>query len=195
MDKGRDVTRTRLVAHQPRTEKGRENMMEVLVSIHDSGFGTWVRESVSLFAFTGFIFLHAVGLAFAVGLSAAIDLRVLGFAPRLPLAPMEKLFPIIWIGFWVNVLSGVPLLIANATQDLINPVFYAKLLFVALAVVSVRLVKNQVFGNPASLNTNPAPQRSRILAAASLACWTGAIVAGRLVEYPVLFGLDKWGLR
>ena len=170
-------------------------MMEVLVSIHDSAFSTWVRESTSLFAFTGVLFFHAVGLAFAVGVSAAIDLRILGVAPRLPLAPMEKLFPVIWVGFWINALSGVPLLVANATQDLINPVFYAKMLFIALAVVSVRLLKNQVFGNPASLDTNPVPQKGRSLAVASLAFWAGAIVAGRLCEYPFLFGLDKWGLR
>jgi hypothetical protein len=134
--------------------------MEILTAIHDTGFATWVRESPSLFAFTGILFLHAVGLAFAVGVSAAIDLRILGVAPNLPLAPMEKLFPVIWVGFWINVLSGVPLLMANAEQDLINLTFYAKMLFIALAVVSVRMVRHQVFGDMATQPAVPTLVRS-----------------------------------
>lgn len=119
--------------------------MGILTAIQETTVATWVRESPSLFGFTGILFLHAVGLAFAVGVSAAIDLRILGVAPRLPLAPMEKLFPVIWVGFWINALSGVPLLMANAEHDLINPTFYAKMLFIALAVVSVRKVRRHVF--------------------------------------------------
>ena len=161
--------------------------MEALVWLENSSLGTWVRESPSLFAYSGLISLHAFGLAFAAGVSAAIALRILGVAPGLPLAPMEKLFPIIWIAFWVNAVSGALLLTSSATTDLTNPVFFTKMAFVVLAIATVRLLKHQVFRDPARLKTRPAPQRARILAAASLVCWMGAIVAGRLVEYPVLF--------
>jgi hypothetical protein len=162
-------------------------MMETLVWLENSGLGTWVRESPSMFAYSGLISLHAFGLAFAAGVSAAIALRILGVAPGLPLAPMEKLFPIIWMAFWVNAASGALLLTASATMDLTNPVFFIKMAFVVLAIVAVWLLKHQVFRDPARLSTSPAPQRARLLAAATLVCWTGAIVAGRLVEYPVLF--------
>lgn len=164
--------------------------MEALVWLENSSLGTWVRESPSLWAYSGLISLHAFGLAFAAGVSAAIALRILGVAPGLPLAPMEKLFPIIWIAFWVNAVSGALLLTGSATTDLTNPVFFTKMAFVVLAIVTVRLLKHQVFRDPARLSTRPAPQRARILAAASLACWMGAIVAGRPVEYPVLFRLS-----
>lgn len=165
-------------------------MMEALVWLENSGLGTWVRESPSLFAYSGLISLHAFGIAFAAGVSAAIALRILGVAPGLPLAPMEKLFPTIWIAFWVNAVSGALLLTSSATTDLTNPVFFIKMAFVVLAITTVRLVKHRVFREPAKLNTSPAPKKARMLAVATLACWTGAIVAGRLVEYPVLFGLN-----
>ena len=165
-------------------------MMETLVWLENSGLGTWVRESPSLFAYSGLISLHAFGLAFAAGVSAAIALRILGVAPGLPLAPMEKLFPVVWIAFWLNAVSGALLVTSTATKDLTNPVFFTKMAFVLLAITSVRLVKHQAFGDPAGLKAGPAPQKARILAGAMLACWTGAIVAGRLVEYPVLFGLN-----
>ena len=165
--------------------------MDFLVWLENSGLCTWVRESPSVWAYSGLISFHAFGLAFVVGLSWMIALRVLGFAPGLPLAPMEKLFPVIWIAFWVNAVSGIALVTGSATKDLSNPVFFTKMACVVLGIVTVRLLKIDVFRDRASLNTSPAPQKAKILAAASLAFWAGAIVAGRLVEYPVLFGLEK----
>ena len=90
-------------------------MMPLLASLENSGFGTWVRESKSLWAYPTILFLHTVGLGFLVGLNAAIDFRILGFARKLPLAPMESFYKIMWAGFWVNLLSGTLLLMADAT--------------------------------------------------------------------------------
>lgn len=156
-------------------------MMEILLSIENSGFGTWVRESPSLLAYTLFLSLHAVGLAFLAGPNTAIALRLLGYAPGIPLAPMEKLFPIMYAAFWINAVSGAALLTATATDDLINPMFYLKLGFIALAVVNLLLLRRHVFRTPA-----PAPAKGKILAVSSLALWSGAIIAGRLSEYPDL---------
>ena len=90
-------------------EKEGTRHMDFLVWLENSALGTWVRESTSVWAYSGLISFHAFGLAFVVGLSWMIALRVLGFAPSLPLAPMEKLFPAIWIAFWVNAVSGIAL--------------------------------------------------------------------------------------
>ena len=76
-------------------------MMEVLVSIHDSGLGTWVRESESLWAYPTILFLHTVGMAFLVGMSVAVNLRILASDQDTPLAPMEKFFPVMYFGFLV----------------------------------------------------------------------------------------------
>jgi hypothetical protein len=59
--------------------------MSFLSAIEKSDFATWVREGSSVFGYYGFLFLHTVGLATVVGLSAMIDFRLLGFARRLPL--------------------------------------------------------------------------------------------------------------
>lgn len=94
--------------------------MEVLNWIEQTGFSTWVCESSSIFAYPMILFLHTVGLAFLVGPSAAIVARVLGLAPSLPLAPLVKFYPIMWTGFWIDVASGMALLIADAATKLIN---------------------------------------------------------------------------
>ena len=166
-------------------------MMETLVWLENSGLGTWVRESPSLFAYSGLISLHAFGLAFAAGVSAAIALRILGVAPRLPLGPMERFFPLMYAGFWVNAISGVVLFIAYPIKAVTNPGFYIKMGGVVLAVVCIRRIKRQVFGNPVNLGTRPVPMNGRILAGASLLIWVGTITAGRLMAYHDIAGVER----
>jgi hypothetical protein len=157
-------------------------MMQVLASLENSAFGSWVRESSSLLAYPTILFMHTVGLGFLVGLNAAIDLRMLGAAPRMPLAPLEKFYPIMWTAFWINALSGTALLIADATTKMTNPVFYIKMTFVTLAVVNMVIIRRRVFRRP-SLDLTPLSGSTRVLAMTSLFFWAGAITAGRLMAY------------
>jgi hypothetical protein len=120
-------------------------------------------------------------LAFLVGPSIAIGSRVLGFIPRLPLSPLEKFYPIMWTGFWINAVSGVILLMADATTKLTNWDFYVKLVFIALAVVALKLLRKQVFHNPTDGAQIPA--EGKVLSVVLLVCWTGAITTGRLMAY------------
>jgi hypothetical protein len=115
-------------------------MMEFLNRVEQTGFSTWVRESPSMFAYPMILFLHTVGLAFLVGPSVALVARVLGLAQNLPLAPMQKFYRVMWVGFWINVGSGTVLLIADAATKLINWDFYVKLLFIAIAIIAGRLM-------------------------------------------------------
>lgn len=158
-------------------------MTEILTSIENSGFATWLREANTVLAYPTVLALHTFGMAFLVGTNAAIDLRILGFAPRLPLAPLERFFRVMWLGFWINAVSGVVLLSLYPITFLTTPVFYIKLLAVMLAVANIRLLKSRVFGNPANLDTRPVPMEGRILAGTSLAFWTVAILAGRVTAY------------
>ncbi|HTB12628.1 MAG TPA: hypothetical protein VK752_13695, partial [Bryobacteraceae bacterium] len=109
---------------------------------------TWIRESTSIWAFPAILSLHTIGMGFAAGLNAAVDLRILGFAPAVPLLELRRFLPVMWIGFWVNAVSGVLLLIAYPTKALTNPVFYVKLSFIALALVGIRYIARSVFGDP-----------------------------------------------
>ena len=123
-------------------------------------------------------------MATLVGLSAMIGLRILGVAPRLPLGPMRSFFPFIVAGFWINAVTGVVLLAINATEFLLQtPIFYVKLAAIALAVVCLRRIRSQVFGDPANLGAQPVPTNGKVLAGAMLAWWTIAVISGRLTAY------------
>jgi hypothetical protein len=155
--------------------------VEFLAQLEQTGFSTWVRESRSLFSYPGILLLHTFGMAIVVGLAAGIDLRILGFAPALPLAPMRNFLPLMWLAFGVNAVTGTILLIADATTKLTNPDFFIKMGFIFLAVLLQLRIDAQVFSN--RVPERPLPAGARLLAAASLFCWLGAITAGRLLAY------------
>ena len=153
-----------------------------LHTIEASSLSVWLRESLSLLAYPAFLAAHTIGLAFLAGPSVAIDLRILGVAPRLPLAPLERFYRLMWLGFYVNAVSGVVLLIAYPTKALTDPVFYVKLGFIALAVTYMQLIRNRVFRDSA-LSAESIAAKGRSLAIVSLCCWAGAIIAGKFMEY------------
>ena len=119
-------------------------MHETFTALENSGIGTWIRESPSMFAYTGFITMHAIGLSFAVGMSCALATRVLGFPRALPLDALKSFFGVAWLGFGLCVFSGLGLVISAATKDLPSPVFLTKLAFIGIGAVLTRRLERQV---------------------------------------------------
>jgi hypothetical protein len=158
------------------------NIDPFLAWVESTTLSRWVVESPSIFAFPGILVLHAIGMGFAVGISAALNLRILGVASRVPLAEMRRFLPILWAGFWLNAVSGIVLLIGYPTKALTNPVFYLKLALIAAAMALLVRMSRHVFAAGPHPETELTPAIRR-LALASLVCWAGAITAGRLLAY------------
>lgn len=152
-----------------------------LDTIENLGYSTWVRESPSKFAYPTVLLVHVIGMGTIAGLSALISLRLLGISPKLPVRPLERLFPLIWGAFWVNAFTGTSLLMASATKRAVDPLFYLKLVFVFTGLYVLHLTRKRVFGH---LGPDDAlPEGSKGLAWAGLVCWLGAIIGGRLLAY------------
>ena len=156
--------------------------MDFLVQMENTSLSVWIRESTSLFAFPGILLLHTVGMALVVGIHAGIDLRILGIAPGIPLAPMEKFFPVLWLGFWINAATGTLLLMADASTKLANPDFWVKMVFIALAVINLQMQRKRIFRDP-HIDKRPLTMNDKVLALTSLVFWFGAVTAGRLLAY------------
>ena len=131
-----------------------------------------------MFAFPFILILHAWGMGIIAGGNAAIDLRILGFAPRVPLSAMAKFYPVMWFGFVINAISGFLLLMGYPTKALTNPVFYLKLICIAAGMVLMSHLRRKVVPEEA-----PASPQGKVIAAVSLIVWAGAIVSGRLLAY------------
>jgi hypothetical protein len=156
--------------------------MDALQQVEQIGFLVWIREGGSILGYPLVLFLHTLGLGTIAGLNGVIDLRILGLAPHVRLAPMTRLFPIIWLAFAVTALSGTTLLLAAASTKLVSPVFYVKMVFVVLALVNLQLLKTRVLAR-AGVDTEPLTSGARMLAATSLVLWCAATMAGRLMAY------------
>jgi hypothetical protein len=171
---------------------------EFFAWLEATGLATWTRESTSLWAYPSILTLHTIGLGIVVGGSAVIDLRLLGFARRIPIASLSGVFRIIWCAFAVNAATGVLLFMADATTKSHQPVFYIKLTLIALALWTTMATRKLVKAAPdlkiaapglegvaPDLKVGPTslPARAGRVAFASLLLWTGAIVAGRLMAY------------
>ena len=158
------------------------NIDPFFIWLESTALSQWVVGSPSLFAFPGILAVHAIGMGFAVGICLALDLRILGVAPAVQIAQMRRYVPIVWIGFWLNAISGVLLLIGYPTKALTNPVFYLKLLLIAVGLVLFVRIGRRVFDETAGDERARLPMVKR-LAIVSLVCWVGAITAGRFLAY------------
>ena len=154
--------------------------MDYLLWLEETPFSTWMRESGPAF-FSSLIF-HSIGMGFVVGVHVAINLRILGVAPRIPLSLMRRFFPVLWVGLVVVFLSGALLLIAYPAKALTNPVFYLKLTAVLAALFITRSLAKGVLQDP-GYDAGRAPRGARVLAALSLMLWAGAVTSGRLLAY------------
>jgi hypothetical protein len=157
-------------------------MDPVFAWIESSALSDWVRGSDCTCAFPIIVTLHNIGMAFLAGGSVAIDLRIIGFAPQMPLKPMGRFVPLLWLAFALIAVTGTLLLIAYPTKALTNPLFYIKLCLVALAAGLVYRIAADIL-RASEVDQKPLAAKAKVLAIASLAAWVVLIAAGRYLAY------------
>lgn len=156
-----------------------EIVMLTLEQVEATALSMWIRQSESVFAFQGILVLHVLGMATAAGATAAMALRLLGFARQIPLGNLRELVRVAWAGLLLSFLSGTLLVIAYPTKALTNPVFYVKLLLLAGTVAAVGVVDRRV----AIADSPRATDIRKWTATALLVLITLTIVTGRLLPY------------
>ena len=155
--------------------------MSAFQRLQQSAFTDWFLGSPSIWAYPTVLTLHTVGMAILVGASFVINLRVLQVSGLIPLHRLQPLYRFVWIGFAINLVSGVILFITEAADRVVDPVFGIKMASIAVALALGLAVKRR------AIDRMDAPEaatiQTRSLAAAALGMWTVAIVAGRLMAY------------
>lgn len=156
-------------------------MIELLTALEGSAFSAWLRESTSIWAYPTVLMLHTVGLAMLVGINTAFDLRLLGFARGIPLAAIEKFFPAMWMGFWLNAGTGAMLFAMDPINKGLTTIFMSKLALVVIGVTLIVMLRRAVYGHPA--DALPVTTAAKSYALMSLLVWTAAIATGRYMAY------------
>jgi len=158
-------------------------MWDFLESIENSGFATYIRETPSVLGYSTVLAFHTFGMAFLVGLSGVIALRVLGIVPELPLKPLKSLLPMVIIGFWINAITGIVLTTLAVRSLLTNWDFYVKLTAIAVAIVSLQKMRRYAFADAGALDDAPASAEAKRWAKTMLIFWGLAVLGGRLTAY------------
>ena len=156
--------------------------MKFLVFLEDLAFSHWVKEAQTVWAFPMILFVHTFGMAIVAGGASMISLVLLGFWPAGPIKPFGRMFPLLWVAFGINAVSGTMMLVADATTKLTTPDFYLKMAFVFAGLFVLIRMRRQIFEDP-KLDQAPVKGNAKVLAWASLVCWFGAITTGRLLAY------------
>jgi hypothetical protein len=86
-----------------------------------------------------------------------------------------------WGGFWLNLATGTLLFAADATKRGTDPLFMFKLVCVGVGVWTVVQIQRTVIDAPDAAAA--AASSGRTLAMLSIAVWTAAVTAGRLLAY------------
>ena len=129
--------------------------------------------------------LHFIGLALLIGCVTVLDLRMLGVAKGLPLAPLQRLMPYAVLGFLINLATGVTFFAGAPDQYTDNGAFHLKILFIALAGANVALF--YVSGVAKRIDAlgagEDAPVLAKMVAATSLFLWIGVMYWGRMLPF------------
>jgi predicted RND superfamily exporter protein len=158
--------------------------------LEGTAISEWVRGSPSLWAFPFILYLHTLGLALIAGLSTAVAFGIIAMPASVQRWPMFSLFPLMWVGLAINAASGILLLLAYPAKALTNPVFYIKLVAIAIAVVIVHRLEGQFASRAAvtagtgnSVSTTLDTEKLRRAAFALIGLWLIATLTGRLLAY------------
>ena len=161
--------------------------MSFFIWLESTAASVWIRETPSLWGFPFILYLHTLGLALIAGLSSAVALAILADPGRGIPAPLRTLFPLMWIGLAINVVSGLALLLAYPAKALTNPVFYIKLVAIAVALGIVQWFERQAAG-AVTVGGAAAPRAESLrqmksAAWALIGLWMIATLTGRLLAY------------
>ena len=148
--------------------------MDFLLWIEESSIGIFIRES--LWGYPIVLSSHAVGMATVMGVVVALNMRVLGFAKAISIDAFDKLFIIGWLGFALNLISGLILFTGNASYYTFQGSFQLKLAFILIGGVLMKVLMNFIRQDKSTVQI-------KLISAICLASWFGGIITGRLMAY------------
>ena len=174
----------------------------------------WISDWItnSDWGFPIMLVFHSWGMAAVVGILVMLDLRILGLAKVAPLSAFQRMMAVAWVGFFINLVSGVLMFMADANRLIVNWSFLMKMTCVVLGGIVTAILWRRMRAAGALAARDTAIQSSvavagggrvvavnaeeslaaaplavdrsvRILAIISLATWSGAILFGRWIAY------------
>jgi hypothetical protein len=156
--------------------------------IEQSALGHLVRDS-GPWTYPVVNLAHILGIAALFGSLLVLDLALMGLGRRRSVTSLAAIAdaapPVAAAGFLVAVTSGVGLLASNGSEYIGNPFLLIKFPAIALGAINAAAVRRSAAWRALRAGSASAAETRTLsrMAAASLACWTAAIAAGRMIGY------------
>ena len=147
--------------------------------LEHSAIGDFMRGSRATFPIVEII--HLLGLALFLGTLLLIDLGLLGVAMRRqPVHEVASaLGPWTWSGFAILMLTGPLMFIAQAAKWHDNPVFWIKMLLLAIAIGFQWSVRGKI----ASAGQTLRPATAKLIGGTSLVLWISTGLLSKMMEF------------
>jgi hypothetical protein len=144
--------------------------------------GDWVRDST--WAFPMLQSLHFIGMTMLIGVVGIIDLRVLGVARGLPIHPLHRFLPLAFVGFSINLITGICFFCHDPYVYAFNLSFRLKMLLIVVAGLNALWFRLGVFIDVDKWGPGiEASRLAKVISALSIVVWFGVITAGRFIAF------------
>jgi hypothetical protein len=126
--------------------------------------------------------LHFIGLSLLFGVSALVDLRMLGLMRNVPFPAIHRLLPWGILGFGINMITGMLFFVGAPEQYTTNPVFHWKIALMMLAAINVLYFT--IFDEAWVLGPgDDAPSTAKAVAFSALVLVIGVLFCGRMLPF------------
>ena len=171
-----------MAAQYAASEAAKAAAHPILTFLSGTPMGAWVRNSAWAFPFLQS--WHFVGMTMLLGVVGAIDLRILGVARAVPLAPLHRYLPIAFIGFFINLITGICFFCHDPYVYAYNTSFRIKMLLIVIAGLNALWFRLGVFLDLERWGPGiEASRLAKIISAVSLVVWLAVITAGRYIAF------------
>lgn len=160
------------------------DMVNVCRWLEQTPVGARMRGSLWLFPVVETA--HLLGMAAFLATVASLDLRLMGCAMRRQRISRlaQRLFPWIWGGFAVQVVTGALLFCSEAVKIYNNPAFRLKMLLIFLSGVHALIFQLVIYPKVAVWNDSTTlPMRVKLAGGVSILLWIGVVAAGRFIGF------------
>lgn len=159
-------------------------MLEFCQWLDHTAVGMAIRQS--LWLFPAIETVHLLGMAALLGTITMLDLRLLGWTLRQQRISTlaARLIPLAWLGFTVQLVTGVLLFSSEAVKVYGNPAFRLKMLLLLLAGLQALIF--QTFATrrlPAWDEGGASTLPAKIMGVTSILLWVGIVTAGRFIGF------------
>jgi hypothetical protein len=130
--------------------------------------------------------IHILALSMLFGSVLMINLRIFALAgrSRTMTQTAQRFMPVVWWSLLIMVITGAGLILGDVVRNLTNPIFWSKMILIALAAVLSFAFQSSVHRHVAFWETTHSWRVAvRLAAVGAIVLWCLIMVAGRLIAY------------